>query len=60
MTIEEMDAEIARMDAHLKWLYEDAVAEATEELATEKNPYCREFLIEHIEAMHKIHNRRRE
>jgi hypothetical protein len=58
MTIEEMDAEIAVMDAHLKRIYDDAVAEATEELATEKNPYFREFLIKHIEAMHKIHNRR--
>jgi hypothetical protein len=49
MTIEEMDAEIARMDAHLKWLRADAIGEITEELATEKNPYTREFLLKQLE-----------
>jgi hypothetical protein len=49
MTIEEMDAEIARMDAHLRWLYHDHVAELTEEIATETNRYSREFLIEQLE-----------
>jgi hypothetical protein len=49
MTIEEMDAEIARMDAYLRKLNRDMIAEATEELATEKNPYAREWLIKHIE-----------
>ena len=51
MTIEEMDAEIARMDAHLGWLRADAIAEITEELATEKNPYTREFLLKQLGKM---------
>jgi hypothetical protein len=49
MTSEEMDAEIARMDAHLIWLYDDAIAEITKELETEKNPYMRELSIQDLE-----------
>jgi hypothetical protein len=53
MTSEEMDAEIARMDAHLIWLCDDAIAEITKELETEKNPYSREFLIQQLESHRK-------
>jgi len=49
MTVEEMDAEIARMDAHLRWLYHDRVAELTEKIATETNPYSRDFYIKRLE-----------
>lgn len=54
MTIEEMDAHAAYMDAHLRKLHNDMIAEATEELAKEKNPYAREFLIKHIEEVRAI------
>jgi hypothetical protein len=43
-TIEEMDAEAARMKAHLKWLKADIIAELEEFLDGETNPYLREFL----------------
>jgi hypothetical protein len=43
-----MDAEIARMDAHLKWLRQDAVAELEAELDGETNPYHREFLLKQL------------
>jgi hypothetical protein len=56
MTIEEMAAEYARMEAHLQWLYEDAVAELTEEIAHEKNPYAREDLVRHLEEVEALHN----
>jgi len=58
MTVEEMDAHAAYMDAFLKKLRDDMIAEATEELATEKNPYMREFLVEHIEHVRAIGNGR--
>jgi hypothetical protein len=58
MTVEEMDAHMAYMEAHHKRLYEDMVAECTEQLATEKNPYTREFLLKHLEELHEIWNRR--
>jgi hypothetical protein len=48
-TIEEMDEEIARMEALNRKLYNELIDEATEQLATEKNPYTREWLIRHIE-----------
>ena len=54
MTIEEMEAHAAYMDAHLRKLHHDMIAEATEELATEKNPYRREWLIQHIEGIRAI------
>jgi hypothetical protein len=54
MTVEEMKAEYARMDAYLRKLNHDMIAEATEELATEKNPYAREWLIKHIEDVRAI------
>lgn len=56
MTIEEMDAHIAYMDAHLRKLHHDMIAEATQRLATEKNPYTRERLIKHIEKVRAIGN----
>lgn len=45
MTSEEMDAEIARMDAFLTKAIREHVAELTERLANEKNPYKRETLL---------------
>lgn len=56
MTIEEMEAHAAYLDAFHKKLHDDMIAEATEELATEKNPYVREFLIKHIEDVRAIGN----
>lgn len=56
MTIEEMDAEIARMDAHLRWLHHDRVAELTEAIATETNPYSREFYVNQLERVRAIAN----
>jgi hypothetical protein len=58
MTIEEMDAEIARMDAFLKKLNDDMIAEVTEEIAQEKNPYAREDLVRHLEKVRALGNRR--
>jgi hypothetical protein len=58
MTVEEMDAHAAYLDAFHKKLRDDMIAEATEELATEKNPYAREFLIKHIEHVRAIGNGR--
>lgn len=49
MTLEELDAEHARMRAHLRWLREDAIAELTAELENETNPYHREFFLQQIE-----------
>lgn len=57
MTIEEMDAHLAYMEAHNKRLYEEMVAECTEELATQRNPYRREFLRKHLAGLHEIWNR---
>jgi hypothetical protein len=54
MTVEEMEAHAAYMDAFLKKLHDDMIAEATEELTTEKNPYMREFLTKHIEDVRAI------
>jgi len=45
VTLEEMDAELARLDAHLKWLRADLIAELEAELDGETNPYHREFLL---------------
>jgi hypothetical protein len=56
MTLEELEAECARMDAHLRKLNRDMIAEATEELATERNPYAREWLIKHIEDVRALGN----
>lgn len=58
MTTEDLEAEIARMNAHLKWLHDDAVAELTEEIATEKNPYMREFLVKQLEEVRAASNGR--
>ncbi len=49
MTLEEYDAEIARMDKHLRWLKQDIIAEINEFLAEETNPYARENLTRHLE-----------
>jgi hypothetical protein len=43
-TIEEMDAELAWLRANLRRNVAQAIAEITEELETETNPYAREFL----------------
>jgi len=42
--IEDMDAEIARMDAYLHWLAEDRVAELTTLLEEPWTPGMREYL----------------
>jgi hypothetical protein len=49
MTVEEMEAHAAYMDAFLRKSRQDWIAELTEELAAEKNPYAREWLTEAIE-----------
>jgi hypothetical protein len=43
-TIEEMDAEHARMQAHLKWLKADVIAELEELIAETRYRPHREFL----------------
>ena len=48
MTIEEMDAELARMGAHLRWLRDDGIAECQAELAETNNSYLRDFLLSQI------------
>jgi hypothetical protein len=47
-TIEEMDDHIAYMDAWLTKCRRDSIAEITEELRTERNPYFRESLENHL------------
>jgi hypothetical protein len=44
MTVDQMDAELAHMRAHLRWLCEDTIRECEEELAQETSRYHREFL----------------
>jgi hypothetical protein len=39
-----IDAEIAYMRAHLRWLYDDAIAEDEADLTSETKPYHREVL----------------
>jgi hypothetical protein len=51
VTIEEMEAEYNRMEAHLQWLRDDSIAEITEALKTERNPYMREFLVKRLEKL---------
>jgi hypothetical protein len=58
MTSEDMDAELARMDAHLRWLHHDMITELTEEIAVEKNPYSREFYAKLLEEVRAIGNGR--
>ncbi|HEX6352082.1 hypothetical protein [Actinophytocola sp.] len=57
MTIEEMDAHIAYLDAFHRKMREDMIAEATAQLETEKNPYVRESLIKHIEEVRALGNK---
>ena len=52
MTIEEMDAHMAYMEAHNKRLYEEAVAGYTERIAIAKHPETREFYRKKLEALH--------
>lgn len=54
MTLEEMEAHAAYLDAFHRKFRQDMIAEATEELATEKNPYVRESLIKHIEEVRAL------
>jgi hypothetical protein len=56
MTIEEMAAHSAYMHAFLKKLHDDMITEATEELSKTKNPYRREMLVAHLEAVRAIGN----
>jgi hypothetical protein len=49
MTVEEMEAHAAYLDAFHNRLGQDMIAEATEELATERDPFEREQLIKLIE-----------
>lgn len=53
-TIEEMDEHRAYLKAHLKKCHEDNVAEITEELKTEKNPYFRESLEKRLDESKRV------
>jgi hypothetical protein len=58
MTIEEMDAEIARMDDNLRRWCDEAIEECLTELETERNRYRREFVerqLEEYRAMRQRH-----
>jgi len=57
MTIEEMDAHIAYMDAHNQRLYEELVAMYTERIAIAKRSDTREFYRKKLERLHAIRNR---
>jgi hypothetical protein len=54
VTVEEMEAHAAYLEAFHKKMRDDMIAEATEELATETNPYAREWLIDHIEKVRAL------
>jgi len=58
MTTEEMDAHAAYLDAFHTKLREDMIAEATEELATEKDQFEREWLIRRIKELRALGERR--
>jgi hypothetical protein len=58
MTIEEMDAEIAHMDAHLKRLHDEAVAECTSLIARTRDPVLRELYHRELERVREISNGR--
>jgi hypothetical protein len=49
VTLEELDAELRAVRASLRRLRDDTLAEFTEMLETETNPYTREMLIAQIE-----------
>jgi hypothetical protein len=57
MTLEQMDEELRAVRAHLRWLCDDAIAEMTEELETETNPYTREFMLSAMADIRKIGER---
>jgi hypothetical protein len=44
LTLDDLDAELAHMRAHLRWLVNDAIEECEAELEVETNPYRREFV----------------
>jgi hypothetical protein len=54
MTIEEMEAHAAYLKAFHRKLGQDMIDEATEELATERIPYLRELLVDHIEGVRAL------
>jgi hypothetical protein len=54
ISLEVLDAELAAATASLKRLKERALAELTEELANETNPYTREFLLQCAEKVRAI------
>lgn len=58
MTIEEMDAEIAHMDAHLKKLHDEAVARLTAHIARLTDPFSREYYRKELEKVRAISNGR--
>ncbi len=51
---EEMDAEIARMDAFLRKVIREEITELTERIATERNPYARATQIKFLEGVRAI------
>ena len=57
MTIEEMDAEISRLNANLRRWCEEAIDECLAELAVERNPYHREFMERQLEEYREIRER---
>jgi hypothetical protein len=50
----DLEAELAAANANLRRLREETIAELTDELAAETNPYTREFLQGKIERVRKI------
>jgi hypothetical protein len=57
MTVEELDAELAHMQDHLRRAYDDAIAECIAELETETNRYRREFVQAQLEYYRAIRAR---
>lgn len=58
MTLEEMEAEYARMDALLKRLHDDAVTEIIGDMAKTKDPFRLEHLRKRLDRVYEIANRR--
>jgi hypothetical protein len=57
MTIEEMDAEIARMDANLRRWCDEAIEECMAELDVVRNEHRREFVQQQLEQYRAMRQR---
>jgi pyruvate-formate lyase len=57
VTVEEMQAEVARVGANLLKMCEEAIHECLTELAVERNPYHREFMEKQLEHYREIRQR---